>query len=75
VRGYRIGGFKSEVQRGYDASVAALTMVTIKLSADGGTGAVHQLSYRVLLMSGLLEYGNLVPFGLGEMCVVHSGQL
>jgi hypothetical protein len=55
--------------------IAALTVVTTKLSADGGRGSVHQLTYRVLLMSCFLEYGNLVPFGLGEMLVVHSGQL
>jgi hypothetical protein len=55
--------------------VAALTPVSPKLAADGRWMPVHHSGDLALAMSGFVEDGNLVSFGLGEMCVVHSRQL
>ena len=55
--------------------IATLTMITTQFSADGGGMSIHHAGNVVLLVSGFEEYGNLVSFVLGEMCVVHSRQL
>lgn len=50
-------------------------MVAGKLTADSGFMAVQQHGNGTLAMTGFHKDGNLVSFVLGEVCVVHFGQL
>ena len=53
-------------------AIAALSAVSSQFSADGRWIPSHHFGNLALIMSGSAEDGNLVPFVLGEMCIVHS---
>jgi hypothetical protein len=55
--------------------IAARSTVAFHLPAKGRFVAIHYLGKIAFVMSGFAEDGNLLPFVLGEVCVIHSGQL
>ena len=56
-------------------TIAALPTIAAELTTDGRWMPIHHSGDLALVMSGIVEDGNLVSFGLGEVCVVHSRQL
>lgn len=56
-------------------AVAALPFVARNLAANGRFVTVKQSGYLGSVVPRLGEDKNLVTFGLGEVCVVHLGQL
>jgi hypothetical protein len=56
-------------------SIATLSLVAGKLSSDARLVAIKQFGNLASVVPCLGKDGNLVTFRLGEMCVVHFGQL
>jgi len=56
-------------------AVATLTPVATSLAADAGLVAPQKRSNFTLVVICFAQDINLVPFGLGEVCVGHFGQL
>ena len=56
-------------------AIAALPAISSQLTTDGRWMPIHYSGNLALVMSRFTEDGNLVPFVLGEVCVIHFGQL
>ena len=54
-------------------SIAALPTVALPLPANGRFVAIHQWGNIAFVMTGFIEDGDLLPFVLGEVGVIHSG--